>query len=341
MASFSANPRQSSRRGLRRVVIVVYPGVTLLDGTGPAQVFHSACEEAGEVVAPYEIVMASKEGGLITSDTGVALGTVSLEEAAASEIDTLLVAGGEGIFDILADDSSVEWLRDQASRARRVGSTCMGAFLTGAAGLLAGRRVTTHWRWCDELQKCHPDVTVERDSIFVRDGPVWSSAGVTAGIDLALAMVEEDYGRRLALQVARSLVVYLKRPGGQSQFSSALAAQSIDETGTFSALHDWLSENLNGDLRVERLAGHAGMSPRNFARLYAARVGMTPAKAVETLRIEAAKRLLEESNKTITTVAADCGFGDTERMRRAFLRHTGTAPLQYRRRFGTQEWKSL
>ncbi len=322
-------------------MIVIYPGVTLLDGTGPAQAFQSACEEAGEFVAPYEIVMASTHGGLVTSDTGIPVGTATLKDAAATEIDTLLVAGGLGVFDAVGDDALVEWLRDQAPRARRVGSTCMGAFLLAAAGLLSGRRAVTHWRWCEALQKRHPEVTVESDAIFVRDGPIWSSAGVTAGIDLAMAMVEEDYGRRLALEVARSLVVYLKRPGGQSQFSSALAAQSIDDKGTFSALHAWLSENLNGDLRVERLADYAGMSPRSFARLYVTRVGMTPAKAVETMRVEAAKRLLEESNKTVTTVAADCGFGDTERMRRAFLRHTGTAPLQYRRRFGTRERKSL
>jgi transcriptional regulator GlxA family with amidase domain len=341
MTSFPAIPRQTSPRGLRRVVIVVYPDVTLLDGTGPAQVFHSATENADDLVGPYEVIVASKQGGLVTSDTGIAMETVSLEEAAATVIDTLLVAGGDGIFDLLDDDSSVEWLREQASRVRRVGSTCMGAFLTGAAGLLTGRRVTTHWRWCEELQKRHPEATVEHDAIFVRDEPIWSSAGVTAGIDLALAMVEDDYGRRLALQVARALVVYLKRPGGQSQFSAALAAQSIDDTGTFSALNDWLSENLNGDLRVERLADHAGMSPRNFARLYAARVGMTPAKVVETLRVEAAKQMIEASNKTIATIAADCGFGDIERLRRAFQRHTGTAPLQYRRRFGAQERKSL
>lgn len=338
MTSFSA---KSARRLPRRVSIVIYPGVTLLDGTGPAQAFQSACEEAGEVVAPYEIVMVSTHGGLVTSDTGISIGTASLKDAAATEIDTLLVAGGLGVFDAVGDDALVEWLRDQAPRARRVGSTCTGAFLLAAAGLLSGRRAVTHWRWCEELQKRHPEVTVESDAIFIRDGPIWSSAGVTAGIDLAMAMVEEDYGRRLALEVARSLVVYLKRPGGQSQFSSALAAQSIDDKGTFSALHTWLSENLNGDLRVERLADYAGMSPRSFARLYVTRVGMTPAKAVETMRVEAAKRLLEESNKTVATVAADCGFGDTERMRRAFLRHTGTAQLQYRRRFGTQERKSL
>lgn len=341
MTSFSANSSPSSKRRPRRVVIVVYPNVTLLDGTGPPQVFHSAVTAANKIVAPYEVVMASKHGGLITSDTGIPMGTVSLRDAAATAIDTLLVAGGDGVFDAISDGALVEWLRDQAPRVRRIGSTCMGTFLIAAAGLLLGRRAATHWRWCEELQKRHPEVTVEHDSIFVRDGPIWSSAGVTAGIDLALAMVEEDYGRRLALQVARNLVVYLKRPGGQSQFSSALAAQTIDDTGTFTTLHTWLSENLDGDLRVERLADFAGMSPRNFARLYVTRVGMTPAKAVETMRVEAAKRLLEESNKTVATIATDCGFGDIERMRRAFLRHTGTAPLQYRRRFGAEERISL
>ena len=333
MASFTAKP---SKRCPRRVVIVIFPGVTLLDGTGPAQVFQSAIEAINEHTPPYEIVMASTHGGMVTSDTSISIGTVSLRQAAAIQIDTLLVAGGDGVFEAVGDNTLVEWLKDQAPRTRRFGSTCTGTFLIAATGLLSGHRAATHWKRCEELQKRHPDVIVECDSIFVRDGPIWSSAGVTAGIDMALAMVEEDYGRPLALEIARTLVVYLKRPGGQSQFSSALAAQTIDEHGTFSALHEWLSENLKGDLRVERLAEYSAMSPRSFARVYARSVGMTPAKAVETMRIEAAKRYLEEGNLAVKTIAAQCGFGDDERMRRAFLRHTGIAPFHYRRRFGAR-----
>jgi transcriptional regulator GlxA family with amidase domain len=331
MTSFTA---KRSKRLPRRVVIVIFPGVTLLDGTGPAQVFQSAIEAVNEITPPYEIVMASTQGGMVTSDTGISIGTISLREAAAIHIDTLLVAGGDGVFEAVGDDTLITWLKDQAPRTRRFGSTCTGTFLIAATGLLSGRRAATHWKRCEELQKRHPEVTVECDSIFIRDGPIWSSAGVTAGIDMALAMVEEDYSRRLALQIARTLVVYLKRPGGQSQFSSTLAAQTIDGHGTFSALHAWLSENLKGDLRVERLADYAGMSPRSFARIYARTVGVTPAKTVESMRIEAAKRYLEDGDKTVTSIAARCGFGDDERMRRAFLRHTGIAPLQYRRRFG-------
>lgn len=315
------------------MVIVVYPGVTLLDVTGPAQAFSSANEIAGEGACPYEILLTSRDGGSIATDTSITIGTVSLGEAAASAIDTLLVAGGLGVFDAAEDEVLTGWVRSQAQKSRRAGSTCMGAFLTASAGLLAGRRVATHWRWCDELQRRYPDVTVQHDPIFVRDGAIWSSAGVSAGIDLALAMIEEDCGHGLALDVARSLVVYLKRPGGQSQFSTALTAQSLDQEGAFGALHAWISNNLDADLRVEALAERAGMSLRTFARSYAARIGVTPAKAVEAMRVEAASRILEESDIAIAIVAKQSGFGDKERMRRAFLRHVATAPLEYRRRF--------
>lgn len=203
----------------RRVVIVVYPGVTLLDAAGVAQVFSTANQFVSDDVVSYEVFLASKAGGLVASDTGIPLGTRSLKDAATTAIDTLLVAGGLGVFDAARDNALIEWLRIQAPHVRRAGSTCMGAFLTAAAGMLVDRRVVTHWRWCEELQQRHPDVTVERDPIFVHDGRIWSSAGVSAGIDLGLAMVEEDHGNHAALEVARSLVVYLKRPGGQSQFS--------------------------------------------------------------------------------------------------------------------------
>jgi transcriptional regulator GlxA family with amidase domain len=330
MSSFSAKPRNPPRR----VVIVVYPGVTLLDTTGPAQVFTEAAHIVSAPAPPYRIVLASKNGGSVVTDTGIPLGTVSLRKAAAQPIDTLLVSGGLGVFDAALDDDIVEWIRTQSSRARRTGSTCMGAFLTAAAGLLQGRRAATHWRWGRELQKQHPDVTVERDPIFVRDGPMWSSAGVTAGIDLALAMVEEDHGHGAALAVARRLVVFLKRPGGQAQFSATLSAQSCDQGGAFDVLHAWIADHLDADLRVHQLAERISMSARNFARLYTAQVGATPAHAVETLRIEAAKRLLEGNRISIKIVAGRCGFGDYERMRRAFLRSVGIAPSEYRERFG-------
>ncbi len=324
-------------RHCHRVAILVYPGVTLLDAAGPAQVFSEAGHVIGRGASPYKVILASRGGGPVASDTGIGLESCSLRQAAAAPIDTLLVAGGLGVFDAAADKRITAWLRIQGPRARRIGSTCMGAFLAAAAGWLEGRRAVTHWRWCDRLQAQCPQARIERDPIFLRDGHVWSSAGVTAGIDLALAMVEADHGHGAALAVARRLVVYLKRPGGQAQFSAALAAQSADETGRFDRLHGWIADHLRADLRVERLAERAGMSPRNFARVYAARVGRTPAETVESMRVEAARRRLEEGRTAVKTIAGGCGFGDDERMRRAFLRHLGVAPQDYRSRFAARQ----
>lgn len=243
-----------------------------------------------------------------------------------------MTVGGAGTAAAMKDDVLIAWLARQGGRARRVTSVCSGTFLLAAAGLLKGRRCTTHWRQCARLQRLFPDLTVEPDPIFVRDGNVWSSAGVTAGIDLALALIEADLGRAAALETARQLVVFLKRPGGQSQFSALLAAQARDD-GSFAALHDWIADHLDADLRVEALAERAGMSPRNFARLYAERMGTTPAKAVERMRVEAARRALEETADAIEAIARRCGFGDEERLRRAFLRRLGVPPRDYRRRF--------
>lgn len=318
------------------MVVLIYPDVTLLDATGPVQVFNSA-NENGDNPGQYEIVLASADGGPVVSDCGVALHTVDLAAATARPIDTLLIAGGRGIFALVEDPAMVAWLRAQAPLCRRVASTCMGSFLTAAAGLLDGRRATSHWRWCRQLQEAYPDVQVEHDPIFVRDGAIWSSAGVSAGIDMALAMVEEDAGHALAYAVACALVVFLKRPGGQAQCSATLSAQLRDHQGTFGALNAWITEHLAEDLRVECLAARSGMSPRSFARCYSAQTGTTPAKAVECLRVEAAKRLLEQATLPLTTVARRSGFRDLERMRRAFLRQIGTPPSDYRARFGRED----
>jgi transcriptional regulator GlxA family with amidase domain len=333
----TANPAKSGHGTTRqsaRVVIVVYPGVTLLDVTGPAQVFGTAREIAGQR-APYEIILAANSSSPTVTDTGLSLGTVSLKRAAARPIDTLLVAGGLGVFQACNDARLANWIGREARKARRSGSTCMGAFLTASAGILNGRRVATHWRWCAELRRRHPEVEVEGDPVFVKDGSLWSSAGVTAGIDMALAMVEEDHDRDLALKVAQSLVVFLKRPGGQSQFSAALTAQVADMDATFEALHRWVSDNTEADLRVDRLAERMGMSPRTFARLYTARMGVTPAKAIERIRLEAARRLLEQQETPFADVADRSGFGDKDRMRRAFTRCLRITPSEYRRRFAT------
>jgi transcriptional regulator GlxA family with amidase domain len=329
MTAISAKPEDGRAA---RVVILVYPGVTLLDVTGPAQVFSTA-REIGGTAAAYEVLLASNAGPSVATDTGVGLSARSLENAAARPIDTLIVAGGSSSLDACEDAALVAWIARQARRARRIGSTCTGAFLMGAAGMLAGRKVTTHWQWCERLRRLHPDAEVVGDPIFVNDRGLWSAGGVTAGIDMALAMVEEDHGFDLALKVAQNLVVFLKRPGGQSQFSATLKAQLADKDGFFDGLHGWISANLAADLRVEPLAERAGMSPRTFARSYAARMGTTPAKAVEQIRVDGARHLLELDAAPLAEIARRCGFRDIERMRRAFLRSLQITPSQYRRRF--------
>jgi transcriptional regulator GlxA family with amidase domain len=319
-------------------VIVVYPGVTLLDAAGPSQVFSSTNEVPGSPgEAPrYRVVLASLDGGEIRTDTGITLGTLPLRQASARPIDTLIVAGGFGVFDVLEEKKLTRWIASRHKACRRVATTCMGAFLAAEAGLLTGQTVTTHWRRASELQARYPDVRVQCDPLFTRNGKMWSSAGVTAGIDLALAMVEEDHGHHVAMQVAQALVVFLKRPGGQSQFSNVLAAQKDDGAGTFSDLQAWIAGNLQADLMVETLARHAGMSPRTFARLYKERTGVTPAKSVEMMRVDAAKQLLEQTAMALAKIATRTGLVDEQRMRRAFLRHVGVSPHEYRRTFGTQ-----
>jgi transcriptional regulator GlxA family with amidase domain len=250
----------------------------------------------------------------------------------AEPLDTLIVAGGQGVMRAADDPRLLDWLRSRANRARRIASVCTGAFLLAAAGLLDRRRAVTHWEYCDLLCRRYPAVKVEPDRIFVKDGEVWSSAGVTAGIDLSLALVEEDLGRGLALGVARNLVVFLKRPGGQAQFSAALSLQSADDR--FADLHSWLAEHLADELSLARLAARAGMSERSFLRRYREATGMTPARAVERLRVEAARQLLVETRLPAKRIAARCGFGSEETMRRSFARLQGVSPQDYRQRFG-------
>ncbi|NWL18108.1 GlxA family transcriptional regulator, partial [Pseudomonas umsongensis] len=225
----------------------------------------------------------------------------------------------------------VSWVREHAAKCRRVASVCTGAFLLAASGWLDGRRVVTHWTRCEQLAQQHPRLQVEPNPIFINDGPVWTSAGVTAGIDLALAMVEADLGRTMALDVARQLVVFLKRPGGQSQFSVTLSLQK--EGNRFDELHAWISENLSKDLGIPTLANQAGMSERSFVRHYRADTGQTPARAIEQIRVETARRLLSDTGVPIKRVAVQCGFGSEETLRRSFLRAIGVTPQAYRERF--------
>jgi len=317
----------------REVVILAYAGVNLLDVAGPAQVFSTAAallQDGGP--PPYRVSLVARPGGPTLTSTGIAIVAGGLAEIAAQPIDTLIVAGGPGSRALQRDPALVAWLKGRAAGARRTCSVCTGAFLLAAAGLLDERRATTHWRWAKALQAQYPEVRVEADPIYVQDGAIWTSAGVSAGIDLALALVEADLGHAAALAVARHLVVFLKRPGSQAQFSTALAGQARGN-GRFGDLHAWIAANLEQDLRVERLAERVAMSPRNFARAYAAATGGTPAKAVEALRIEAARRLLEETARPIGWVARAAGFGDDERMRRSFVRWIGVSPSDYRGRF--------
>jgi transcriptional regulator GlxA family with amidase domain len=325
------HPR-SAPHPVRTVELLAFPLVQLLDVTGPFQVFASANDlvlEAGGR-PPYDLQVVAQSGVQVTASAGLKLSTRPLPLASAA-VDTLMVAGGQGVEAAAADPVIVEWVQARAKRARRVASVCTGAFLLAASGLLDERRAVTHWSFCAELARRFPKVRVESDPIFLHDGPVWSSAGVTAGIDLALALVEEDLGRALALAVARYLVVFMKRPGGQAQFSAALSLQAADDE--FGPLHEWINNHLADDLPLPALADRAGMSERSFSRHYAAATGFTPARAIERLRVEAARRLLSESGLPVKRISQRCGFGSEETMRRSFLRLLAVTPQDYRARF--------
>jgi transcriptional regulator GlxA family with amidase domain len=313
----------------RRVVIVMYPGVQPLDVVGPGEVFHAAArlDPPG-----YTVEFVAREKGPVGSSTVGLVADRSLR-ACRGAIDTLIVAGGFGVIAACADPATVSWLRSAAARSRRVCSVCTGAFLLAEAGLLDGRRATTHWSGCDGLAERYDAITVERNPIFVRDDNVYTSAGVTAGMDLAVALVEEDLGRSTALEVARWLVLFVKRPGGQSQFSAQLAAQTA-EREPLRDLQEWIAGNITADLSVPTLARRAHMSERNFARAFAKELGMTPAAYVETVRVEAARIALESSTTPVELVARQTGFGTVETMRRAFHRRLGVGPAEYRARFG-------
>lgn len=318
----------------KRVALLVFPDTNLLDAAGPAQVFQTAAEQLHEkagVDAAYRVELLSREGGLVRSSPGVELMTRSLAEVEPRAFDTVLISGGHGATDAAEDPRLLAWLAGAGSQARRVGAICTGAFVLAAAGLLKCRRAATHWAYCHTLQENHPDIEVDGDSIFVEDNGCWTSAGVTSGIDMALAMVEADYGREISLLVARRLVVYLRRPGGQSQFSSQLQAQFVD--GPLAPLLQWIAANPTADLRTEALAGRANMSLRNFFRAFESATGHPPAEWVELARLQVARQLLEQSEHSVQEVARRSGFGSADRLRRVFLRHLGVLPTDYRERF--------
>jgi transcriptional regulator GlxA family with amidase domain len=328
--------RHAATGGPKRIAIVAYDQMQTLDLTGPLEVFAIAARLHREADrnAPrlYESEILAPAAGAITTSSGIRILADRPFTAARAAIDTLIVAGGD-MRGVMGNPQLLQWLRRMQPRVRRLASVCTGAFILAEAGLLEGRRATTHWRWAAEMAARYPRVGVEPDALFIRDGNIYTSAGVTAGMDLALALVEEDHGHRLALAVARQMVLFLKRPGGQTQFSSHLEAQSLPR-GTLKDLPEWILDNLDADLSVEALAQRMAMSPRNFARVFTRELGVTPAKFVERARIERARRVLEEEGSApMESVAAACGFGSAERMRRSFQRRLRVVPHDYRKRF--------
>jgi transcriptional regulator GlxA family with amidase domain len=312
----------------RRVVIVAFNEVQALDVTGPSEVFSLA--DRGTDGGAYTIELVAPAP--ITTSSGLTLTPHAALDQARGEIDTLVVPGGQGTRQAAGDERLISWLRRAALRSRRVTSVCTGAFLLARAGLLDGRRATTHWAACAALSRSYPTIEVEPDPIFVRDGNVYTSAGVTAGIDLALALVEEDLGPQVALNVARSLVLFVRRSGGQAQFSSGLAGQAASRPG-IRELQQWINDHLANDLSVPALAERAFMSERNFSRVFSREVGNAPAAYVEGVRLERARLLLETTELQLEEIARRCGFGTVETLRRSFARRLKASPSDYRARF--------
>ncbi|MBW5486434.1 GlxA family transcriptional regulator [Streptomyces bambusae] len=330
---------------LREVLVVIYDGVQSLDVSGPVEVFAGAVKLLGgsgygdgarggyaQEPPPYRIRTASLGGAPVRSNSVLTLlPDGDLAEEVPGPDTTLVVPGGQPRGDF--DPRLTEWLRAYGGRAGRLVSVCTGGLLLAEAGLLDGRRATTHWAWCERMARQYPAVRVEPEPIYVRDGRVATSAGVTAGIDLALALVEEDLGRDAALTIARHLVVYLRRPGNQAQFSAQLSAQTAQRE-PLRDVQQWIAEHPGEDLSVEALAERARLSPRHFARAFQSETGVTPGRYVERVRVEHARRLLEDSGEGIAEISRACGYGTPEALRRAFVKTVGQPPTEYRRRFG-------
>ena len=328
---------------IRRIASLIYPDVMSLDVTGPLQVFASANIERQRqgLSAPYELLVLGENEGPVATSAGLRIcADAAWGDTDAASLDTLLVPGGLGVEAQCANPALLAWLRAAESQVRRLGSVCSGALLLAAAGVLDGRSATTHWADVDTLRECHPAVHVQGDRLHTydpsrRDGDdhVFTSAGVTAGIDLALALVEADLGRPLALAVARRLVMFLRRPGGQAQFSAWLTPEPV-RAPRLAALLEWIPANLGADLSLEALAEQACMSPRTLSRVFINELGVAPGRYVERVRLEAARALLHDARASIATVARLCGFGHPENLRRTFHKHLAVSPQEYAERFG-------
>lgn len=315
----------SANAATREIGVLIFENFQLLDAAGPISVFEMPMR--GMTPPPYRLTVYSLKGGPVRSSSGVPMHSEPLPDGLT--LDTLIVSGGEGTRPAMTDAVLLEAIRDLSARTRRTTSVCSGSFLLAAAGLLDGRRATTHWRRSEALARAFPQVRVEADRIYVRDGKFWTSAGISAGIDLALALVEDDLGEDVARRAARELVVHQRRHGGQSQFSVMQEVKFA--SGRFDSLIGWVQANLSENLRVEQMADQAGMSPRNFARVFRTETGTTPARFVEKLRLEAARQRVETSGMPLQQIARETGFGEPERMRVAFMRAYGQPPMVLRR----------
>jgi transcriptional regulator GlxA family with amidase domain len=331
----SVRPTAQARARPYEVLMLAYPDAQILDVVGPLEVFSRTtrwlADSWGRNQPAYRTEVIAAEAGPVRTSQGLELlATRSWREVEGC--DLLMVCGGIGATDACRDEALLAWLRGVSGRVPRLASVCTGSLVLAAAGLLEGRRATTHWAWCDRLAALEPGCTVEPDAIFVEDGPLFTSAGVTAGMDLALELVERDWGKAVAIAVAQQLVIYRKRPGGQAQFSRYLEAERREDR--LGELQLWILEHVGEDLTLERLAAQAAMSPRHLTRRFRAELGVSPAAYVGRVRLEEARRRLESGAASLKDIARQCGLGDEQNLRRAFRRHMGVAPSDYRERFG-------
>ncbi len=318
----------------RHIVIIAPPSTSILDIAGPLEVFSKTTDHFRTIAGnqSYTIhVLSVDSSSVVNTNGGLPVLCEGGIDSINYDIDTLLIAG-RGSLTAETAKPLISWLKEHASEIRRIGSICAGAYILAEAGLLDDRRAVTHWMICDRFAREFPKIKVEKDPIFVKDGNMYTSAGISTGMDLALAMVEEDFGRDVSVMVARLLVLYLKRPGNQSQFSNVLRHQTVDHE-PIQKIQNWIMDHLNEELTVERLAEKASMSPRNFARVFLKETGITPAKYVEKVRLETARRRLEETRLTLDEISNECGIGNADGLRRLFLRHMRTTPSDYRKNF--------